>query len=68
VPLSVEVVGGEDGSLIEKIQSGEALHRVVAYPWGFEFDVQIRMTSRPETTAVPQVVTPFPTEANRPLS
>ena len=38
LPASKDVAGGEMDSLTDKIRSGEALLRVVAYPWGVGFD------------------------------
>jgi len=39
VTVCRELSGNEIDSLTEKIRSGEVLLRVVAYPWGVEFDV-----------------------------
>ena len=39
VTVSREISWNEIDSLTEKIRSGEVLLRVVAYPWGVEFDV-----------------------------
>lgn len=53
VPSSVRVAkpnqvdGADDiGSISERIRSGRAFLKVVAYPWGVEFDVYDREESK----------------------
>ena len=38
-PLHIEDLSETVESLSDKIESGEAFLKVVAYPWGVEFDV-----------------------------
>jgi len=51
--VPIEIAQGDIDSITEKIHSGKALLRVVAYPWGVEFDVcelSLTTTDRPRTT------------------
>jgi hypothetical protein len=38
-PVPVDLAGEDVDSIREKIVSGKAFLKVVAYPWGVEFDV-----------------------------
>jgi hypothetical protein len=51
--VPIEMVQGDIDSVTERIHSGKAVLKVVAYPWGVEFDVcelSFTATDRTRTT------------------
>ena len=46
-PLRIEELPDSGDSLASRIESGKAFLRVVAYPWGVEFDVCESQETRP---------------------